>query len=559
MNDGPAPEQATDHVPQDIAAPPPVAGKPLAPNANTPSTPPAAPDSRIQSGSIRLFRVAGIDVLLHWSWFLFAILRLQTGTSDDDGWNFTHYHSQIWYLVEYLALFGIVLLHEFGHVLACRSVGGIANRIVLWPLGGVAFVDPPNRPVALLWSIAAGPLVNVLLLLPTIGFWLACRAAGLESSAPDVYRFVAGIAWINAWLLIFNMLPVYPLDGGRILEALLWFVIGRPRSTLVATAIGFLTALGLLILAIINRSLVWGIMAGFGVLFSFVGFQGARMFIRMQAALRRTVAACPACGHAPAIGKFWVCQRCLRPLDVFASGGICPNCSEHITVVRCLNCAQTRPFGDWQLELPPLEPPEGERPPGGMTRAPSQPASAVRPVTVGQRVVWATIFAFFALTLCGLPNVEKQPLGLIVWTVAGAILGARSAGAMTRGWKNGRARDKLRGTWRLVAEDGQDLTAGEQDSHTLILSGPSYKERAGDQAEVRGFCWIDSLAEPPAISLTSKAGPDACTPRPGIYRLEDDDLTISLARPGHPRPIAFVVQPDVQQLRVYRKGGKAKA
>ena len=60
--------------------------------------------------------------------------------------------------------FLIVLLHEFGHALACRQVGGTANQIVLWPLGGVAYVNPPQRPGATLWSIAAGPLVNVALL-----------------------------------------------------------------------------------------------------------------------------------------------------------------------------------------------------------------------------------------------------------------------------------------------------------------------------------------------------------------------------------------------------------
>jgi hypothetical protein len=108
--------------------------------------PPGGPDSRIQGGSIRLFRVAGIDVFLHWSWFFFAVLRLQSYDSDDS-FGFAHYDLQVWYAVEYLALFGIVLLHEFGHALACRSVGGIASRIVLWPLGGLAFVDPPPRPV----------------------------------------------------------------------------------------------------------------------------------------------------------------------------------------------------------------------------------------------------------------------------------------------------------------------------------------------------------------------------------------------------------------------------
>jgi Zn-dependent protease len=100
-------------------------------------------------GSIRLFRFSGINVFLHWSWFLVAVYEIQSRAG--------RYSSVTWNVLEYLGLFLIVLLHEFGHAFACRQVGGRADRIVLWPLGGVAYVDPPPRPGATLWSIAAGP------------------------------------------------------------------------------------------------------------------------------------------------------------------------------------------------------------------------------------------------------------------------------------------------------------------------------------------------------------------------------------------------------------------
>ena len=108
-----------------------------------------------RQGSIKLFRFVGIDVFLHWSWFFVAAYEIQSRNA--------RYSSITWNILEYLALFLIVMTHEFGHSLACRQVGGRANRIVLWPLGGVAYVDPPARPGATLWSIAAGPLVNVAL------------------------------------------------------------------------------------------------------------------------------------------------------------------------------------------------------------------------------------------------------------------------------------------------------------------------------------------------------------------------------------------------------------
>src|SRR5438309_9127693 len=109
-----------------------------------------------QKGSFQLFRFAGINVFLHWSWFFVAVIEISMRGR--------RYPSLAWNIAEYLALFLIVTLHEFGHALACRQVGGTANRIVLWPLGGVAYVNPPPRPGATLWSIAAGPLVNVALL-----------------------------------------------------------------------------------------------------------------------------------------------------------------------------------------------------------------------------------------------------------------------------------------------------------------------------------------------------------------------------------------------------------
>jgi Zn-dependent protease len=173
-----------------------------------------------RQGSIRLFGFAGIDLYLHWSWFVIAIFEIQARSG--------RYSSIVWNILEYLALFMIVLLHEFGHAMACRSVGGTADRIMLWPLGGVAYVNPPQRPGATLWSIAAGPLVNVALLPVLFGAYLFARSNGWVHSMPDVYIFVRSVFTVDIVLLVFNILPIYPLDGGQLLRSLLWFV-HRPR------------------------------------------------------------------------------------------------------------------------------------------------------------------------------------------------------------------------------------------------------------------------------------------------------------------------------------------
>lgn len=185
-------------------------------------------------------------------------------------------------MLEYLALFAIVTVHEFGHALACRQTGGIANRIVLWPLGGVAFVDPPPRPGATLWSIAAGPLVNVALI-PVFSFLVTMsRTEGWAVTNPNAFAFIRAIRFINLSLLIFNMLPIYPLDGGQILRALLWFLLGRARSLMVATILGFIGAVGVVGLAIWARSPWFGIIAVFMLITCWSGLVHAFALARAE-------------------------------------------------------------------------------------------------------------------------------------------------------------------------------------------------------------------------------------------------------------------------------------
>src|SRR5438045_3772951 len=138
-------------------------------------------------GALLSFLLAGIRVYLHFTWFIVAALEVT---------RFAHrYQNPIWAALEYCALFGIVLLHEFGHALACRQTGGRADRILLWPLGGVALVSPPPRPGALLWSIAAGPLVNVVLLPVTFAlWWVVSPLAGWPDALPNLDEFLAALA-----------------------------------------------------------------------------------------------------------------------------------------------------------------------------------------------------------------------------------------------------------------------------------------------------------------------------------------------------------------------------
>lgn len=227
------------------------------------------------NGSLRLFRFLGIEVFLHWSWFVVGLYTITSRAEE--------YASPLWNVAEYLALFMIVLLHEFGHSLACRQTGGQANLIVLWPLGGVAYVAPPQRPGAQLWSLAAGPLVNLVLAPLLYGaLWLAA-SGGLAETHPDFIDWLSMVNWINAVLFIFNMLPVYPLDGGQILRSILWFFCGPATSLLVATSIGFLGGLGLVGYGLLDGSVWTVVMAGFLL---FTCWKSFRFALAMRAQLR---------------------------------------------------------------------------------------------------------------------------------------------------------------------------------------------------------------------------------------------------------------------------------
>ncbi|MBV9008255.1 MAG: M50 family metallopeptidase [Verrucomicrobia bacterium] len=223
---------------------------------------------------IRLFKISGITVYLHFSWFVIAAIEVTQFAG--------RYRSPVWGALEYLALFGIVLFHEFGHALACRQVGGIANRIVLWPLGGIAFVDPPRRAGAYLWSIAAGPLINVALV-PVFNAAVAIisqRQSVLAST--DVLRFVSSLQYINYGLLIFNLLPIFPLDGGQILRALLWYPFGEIRSLQISSVLG-LAGAGLLALVGLSWHSFWiAILAFFLLSRAAYGWQQAKAMIAAE-------------------------------------------------------------------------------------------------------------------------------------------------------------------------------------------------------------------------------------------------------------------------------------
>lgn len=305
-------------------------------------------------GGIKLFQAFGIDVYLHWAWAIVAYYFYEQGRSS--------YHNPAWAMAEVLALFGIVLIHEFGHALACRSVGGKAEHIMLWPLGGVAFVQPPFRPGAMLWSIVAGPLVNVVLIPVTlVAYFAISNDASVDhlllqvGSPNDLTNFLATLVLINFALLIFNMLPIYPLDGGKIVWSVLWFFIGPARSLTFAAYLGLLGVAAGGTYALIQGDWWLILIAAFAAWQCKRGIDEAKL-LKYHEAVKRSHApdllSCPACRRPPPVGPYWQCE-CGGLFDLPSENGRCPHCGRAHSIVVCPYCMNQATLLDWRAVAEP--------------------------------------------------------------------------------------------------------------------------------------------------------------------------------------------------------------
>jgi Zn-dependent protease len=242
---------------------------------------PSNPLQWIMSGSVPLFTVFGIRVRMHASLVVLIVLELllaetRFGLGIENAMIFS------------VVLFGIVLLHEFGHCFAARSVGGTADDILLTPLGGLAFVDARNRPWPQLVTAAGGPLVNVAICLFTAGLvvvltprhsalhWNPLTMAGWLS----VQHYLRWIFAVSMALLIFNILPILYLDGGRILQTLLWFKLKYYRATIISCVVGMIGS----VLMVMYGIATFG--SYFGLLLIFIGLSCFMYCLQLRAQVK---------------------------------------------------------------------------------------------------------------------------------------------------------------------------------------------------------------------------------------------------------------------------------
>jgi Zn-dependent protease/CBS domain-containing protein len=153
-----------------------------------------------------------------------------------------------------LVVFGIVVLHELSHSFAARLFGIGTTDITLLPIGGVSRLErQPERPHQELVVALAGPALNLLLAAVCVGILLA-RSPDLPGAANHALAgesFVADLLWVNVALAVFNLLPAFPMDGGRAVRALLAMVTDRTRATRIAAGLGKALALAFVVVGVL--------------------------------------------------------------------------------------------------------------------------------------------------------------------------------------------------------------------------------------------------------------------------------------------------------------------
>lgn len=197
---------------------------------------------------LRVGRLFGIEIWVHWILLVLLVLGALMTWRNSEG--------DLWGLLLMAAITASlllsILLHEFGHCYAAYRMGGGARSVILWPLGGLAECDYPQIPRAQFWVSIGGPLVNLgLAIVFSAVYLLPDPVPG--SAAFYGFRIAEYVVELNLFLLVFNLLPIYPLDGGKVFLAAAWHRTGSLGKagwlTVVTTRIAIPTAIVLGIFA----------------------------------------------------------------------------------------------------------------------------------------------------------------------------------------------------------------------------------------------------------------------------------------------------------------------
>lgn len=199
--------------------------------------------------SLYIAKISGIKIFIHWTFFILIVWIV--AMSIRDGNNIT----QILYTLAFvLTIFACVVLHELGHALTAKKFNYITKDIILLPIGGMARMNAlPENPKQEFLVAIAGPLVNVVIagiLLPFIP-WSQIDPSTMESFSISGGNFLFSLFAVNLTLAVFNLIPAFPMDGGRIFRAILSIWMSRVKATAIAAGTGQVIAFFFFILGIL--------------------------------------------------------------------------------------------------------------------------------------------------------------------------------------------------------------------------------------------------------------------------------------------------------------------
>ncbi|MCB0599024.1 MAG: site-2 protease family protein [Lewinellaceae bacterium] len=236
--------------------------------------------------SLKIARIAGINVYLHWTFLILLawifIANLNAGQRASEA---------LTGVVFVLALFACVVLHEFGHALTARRFGIQTQRITLLPIGGLAMLEKmPEKPKQELIVALAGPAVNVVIALLLFAYLKLSGQALPTSQLEDPSQislgkyFIPNLLFVNVLLFAFNLIPAFPMDGGRVLRALLSMRYSRATATNIAAKIGQFLAIGFVFFGLMYD--FWLIFIG---LFIYLGASGEASYETQRSLLSRLI------------------------------------------------------------------------------------------------------------------------------------------------------------------------------------------------------------------------------------------------------------------------------
>lgn len=217
-------------------------------------------------GLLKLGTVVGIGIFIHWTFIL--LIAFVVFMNFKEGHNFIE---AVWSVLFILCVFVTVLLHELGHALVAKKYDIKTRNITLLPIGGIANLERlPEKPSEELQVAIAGPIVNFVLAAIT-QFFIVIPQDSEELLAQlsvgiNAHNFFLNFYIVNITLGTFNLIPAFPMDGGRILRALLAFRLSRNAATLIAVRIGQFIAVGFIFIGILSNPIL--ILIGIFVVFS---------------------------------------------------------------------------------------------------------------------------------------------------------------------------------------------------------------------------------------------------------------------------------------------------